>query len=215
MRITSKIGVIIASCAFLVAITAPVLAVSENGNRVNAQNRPSVTPSKVQAAVEQKEAAKQKLEAGKLERCKQRETKINNIILRIADRGQKQLELFTTISTKVQNFATDKSRQPENYDDLVAAVDAKKLEAEKTLTTIKESTVTFSCDSTDPKGAVAGFKESLKAEIAALKAYKTAVKNLIVGVKSANKSASPSVTPSIAPTTSPSPTTNNTTEGVQ
>ncbi len=36
----------------------------------------------------------------------------------------------------------------------------------------------------NPKGVISSFKESLKAEITALKEYKTAIKNLIVGVKS-------------------------------
>ena len=49
---------------------------------------------------------------------------------------------------------------------------------------VKADSVTFKCDGTDPKGAVSSFKDALKSEIAALQAYRTSVKNLIVGVKS-------------------------------
>ena len=71
-----------------------------------------------------------------------------------------------------------------NYEELVATADDKKTVAQAAVDKVKATSVTFKCDGTDPKGAAQSFKDSLKAEIAALKEYKTAVKNLIVGVKS-------------------------------
>ncbi|MNH45908.1 hypothetical protein D3C85_1401250 [compost metagenome] len=45
--------------------------------------------------------------------------------------------------------------------------------------------VEFKCDGEDPKGAAMGFKGHHGHVVAALKEYKTSIKNLIVGVKSA------------------------------
>lgn len=125
-----------------------------------------------------------KLADAKLKACQNREAAINNIMTRIGDRGQKQLDLFTTIATRAGTFYTDKGKTLSNYNVLVADVTAKKVAAQTAVDTVKADSVTFKCDGTDPKGAVASFKDSLKSEITVLKDYKTAVKNLIVGVKS-------------------------------
>lgn len=130
------------------------------------------------------EAASTKLADTKLRACQNREKAINNIMARIADRGQKQLNLFTTIATRTETFYTNKGKVLSNYDVLVADVNAKKTAAQTTVDAIKSDSVSFKCDGTDPKGVAAGFKTDLKAEITALKNYKTSVKNLIVGVKS-------------------------------
>ncbi len=136
------------------------------------------------AATEKREAAQARLADKKLAACQKREAKINNIMAHIASRGEKQLAVFTKIADRTKTFYTNKGKTLSNYDALVAEVDAKKAAAETAIEQIKTTSATFKCDGTDPKGAAASFKESLKTEIAALKAYKTAVKNLIVGVKS-------------------------------
>lgn len=120
----------------------------------------------------------------KLKVCKKRETKINSIMERIASRGERQIEVFNNIATKTQDFYTNKHLSLSNYDALVADVNAKKEAAQTAVDTVKSSSVTFKCDGTDPKGAAQVFQGKLKDEIAALKTYKTSVKNLIVGVKS-------------------------------
>jgi hypothetical protein len=125
-----------------------------------------------------------RLTAVKLKVCQNRQKAITNIMSRIADRGQKQLDLFSTIATRVETFYTDKGKTLSNYDALVTAVNDKKAAAQTTVDTIKTDSTGFSCDSNDPKGSIATFKTALKSEIQALKDYKTAVKNLIVGVKS-------------------------------
>ena len=137
-----------------------------------------------QTAADNREAAQTKLADAKLKACQNREKAINNILARIASRGQKQLDLFSTIATRVETFYTDKGKVLSNYDALVADVNAKAAAAQTAVDAVKAASVTFKCDGTDPKGTAQSFKDSLKAEIAALKDYKSAVKNLIVGVKS-------------------------------
>lgn len=125
-----------------------------------------------------------KLEAAKLKVCKSRESKIKDKMAKIVTRGQKQIDLFSSIATKTEKFYAEKGNALSNYDALVSDVNAKKTSAQAALDNLKSLSVSFKCDGTDPKGAASSFKEALKTEIAALKAYKTSVKNLIVGVKS-------------------------------
>lgn len=125
-----------------------------------------------------------KLADAKLKSCENRQKSVTNIVARISDRGQKQLTLFGTIATRVETFYTDKGKTLSNYDALVADVNAKAVAAQAAVTTTSSDGSGFSCDGTDPKGFVSTFKDSLKTEISALQAYRTSVKNLIVGVKS-------------------------------
>lgn len=135
-------------------------------------------------AEEAQTAAQTRLADAKLKACQNREKAINNIMARLADRGQRHLDLFTKIAERTEAFYITKGKTLSNYDALVADVTAKKAAAQTAVNAVKASSVTFKCDGTDPKGAAASFKDSLKNQIAALKDYKTAVKNLIVGVKS-------------------------------
>ncbi len=130
-------------------------------------------------------AAKARLSDAKLKRCEARQKAITNIMARISDRGQKQLDLFTTIAGRVETFYAEKGNTVENYDSLVAEVSAKKEAAQTAVSAIQTAETDFACDGENPHGVVNGFKSSLKQEITALKEYRTAVKNLIVGVKSA------------------------------
>lgn len=125
-----------------------------------------------------------KLSAARLRACQNRQQAITNIMSRIADRGQKQLDLFTTIATRTENFYTSKGKTLSNYDTLVADVNAQQAAAQSEVTAIRSASTSFSCDAGNPQGMVQSFKTALKGEISALQAYRTSVKNLIVGVKS-------------------------------
>jgi hypothetical protein len=124
-----------------------------------------------------------RLEQNKLRVCELRKTKISAIMTRSITRAEKQLALFTTISERVKTFYAEKGHTLSNYNDLVAAVDAAKTKAQADLDTLKNTTP-FDCNSEDPKGQVEEFKLGIKTINQDLKDYRTAVKNLIVGVKS-------------------------------
>ncbi len=170
MQKLSKIPVIVASLlASFSLVSVPALVYAQDANSGGSAN----------AAEHSGRLADTKLKV-----CQRREKQIDNIMARIADRGQRQVNLFSSIATKVEDFATKNNKKPSNYDALVAAVNAAQANAQQTVDTVKNTSVTFKCDGSDPQGAAASFKTALKNEIAALKEYKTAVKNLIVGVKS-------------------------------
>lgn len=180
-----KHSILAVFAVFVLALAAP-LAVNAQTTRAqeaqqNAEQRQETAQTNV---ADRKEAAQARLTDGKLKACENRQKAITNIMTRLADRGQKQLDLFSSIADKTEKFYTDKGKTLSNYDTLLADVDAKKAAAVTAVDTIKSASITFDCSGEDPKGLVKSFKESLKIEIEALKAYKTSVKNLIVGVKS-------------------------------
>lgn len=186
-----KHGLLAGVSVFAIALVSPIAvhavpARAEEARTTAQENASEAGDDTVRTlGAEKKEEAKTRLANAKLKACQNREKAVQNIMVRIADRGQKQLDLFTTISERTQKFYTDKGRTASNYDTLVADVNAKKTAAQATVDEIKAKSVTFKCDGEDPKGVASSFKDSLKSEIEALKAYKTSVKNLIVGVKSA------------------------------
>jgi len=168
-------SILAAGVVVSVATAMPVFAIANSHANVHAQSNPSTSASSQAGA---------HLAAAKLRSCQNRQTAINNILARIANRGQKQLDLFSTIATRVENFYVAKGNSLSNYDALVANVDTQKTVAQAEVDTIKSASVTFKCDGTDPKGAAQLFLTDLKSEISALQAYRTSVKNLIVGVAS-------------------------------
>lgn len=197
MRLIKRVSIIGISAFALVAIATPALAVTTPNT--HAQTPTQATEHQTTAtdkAAQYKQAAEQKvtdakanaqtrLTDAKLKACQNRQTAITNIMSRLSDRGQKQLDLFSSIADKTEAFYVEKGNTIATYDALVADLTTKKATAESTVTTVTSKSTTFNCDGTDPKGMVSSFKDSLKAEINALNEYKVAVKNLIVGVKSA------------------------------
>lgn len=176
------------ACAFVFSATvvAPVVKISAESMRgQDAREKSQVRQETAQAnAEERKESSQTKLEDAKLKSCENREKAITNIMSRIADRGQKQLDLFTTIAERTQTFYAEKDKDLANYDELAEDVETKKAAAQEAVDALNSNGVIFDCSTENPKGAASAFKESLKSQIEALKAYKTSVKNLIVGVKS-------------------------------
>ena len=125
------------------------------------------------------------LAAAQLKACQNRQNAINNIMTRIDERAKNQITLFNTIATRVENFYTTQGKTLNNYAQLVTAVNNAKDQADTDFATM-QSTGTFSCTLNNPKGIVTAFQGYLKTEISDLQNYRLAVKNLIVGVASAN-----------------------------
>ncbi len=122
--------------------------------------------------------------------CKKREATIKRIMTNMQKQGEKQLEVFDKIADRTKQFYQNKKRVIDNYDDLTTAVDDKRQSAALAVAAGSEAIMTFSCDADDPITLKDMFKEQLNDQIAALKDYKTAIKDLIVGVKSAQGQAS-------------------------
>lgn len=129
-------------------------------------------------------AVKDRLEGKRLKACEAREAAIRRIMKRAGERGDNHIALFTKITERVQTFYQNKGKTLATYDQLVADVAAKKAAAMTAVDTVKAAEVQFDCTGDNPKALVTAFRSEIKAQVAAMKAYRMSVKNLIVGVKS-------------------------------
>jgi uncharacterized coiled-coil DUF342 family protein len=138
----------------------------------------------VKNAREKVQTVKDRLAGRRLKACQAHQAAIQTILTRAGKRGDNHIALFSKITDRVETFYQTKGKTLATYDQLVSAVAAKKTAAQAAVDTVKAADTTFDCGSDNPKAQVAAFRAEVKAEIAALKEYRTAVKNLIVGVKS-------------------------------
>jgi hypothetical protein len=130
------------------------------------------------------EERKQRLEGEKLRRCQLRDKKITSIMQRGVSRAENHAKVFDKIADRVKAFYENKGKTVANYDELVAAVDGAKATFETDLNTLK-GLDGFSCDSDDPKADAEAYKAAHDVVRQDLRQYRTAVKDLIVGVRSA------------------------------
>jgi len=136
-------------------------------------------------AKERANSIKDRLDGRRLKSCENHQAAIQKIVKRAATRGENHIKLFSTITDRVETFYKNKGKVLATYDQLVADVIAKKAAAQAAVAVVKTAASSdFTCSSDNPKAQVVMFRAEIKAEIAALKEYKTVVKNLIVGVKS-------------------------------
>jgi hypothetical protein len=197
---------LLASAISLVAFAGtPVFATGPHANaHAEAAAKPDTTNDKPDTSGKPADVGSKgstHLAEAQLKACQNRETAINNIMARIVDRGTKQIGVFDTIATRTETFYVAKGKTLANYSTLVATVNAAHSKAEADLSAMK-TTDSIDCASADPKGSVLSFKTNLKLEISDLNMYKTAVKNLIVAVKSVQEKISSTATESSSSTTS-------------
>ncbi|HTH72729.1 MAG TPA: hypothetical protein VL737_05205 [Candidatus Pristimantibacillus sp.] len=184
-----------------VATCVPVVAFAEDGSSGSGSDDTTATNSTTEAENEtethtgslrdrlqelktkREENQQNRLDAVKEKVCENRKQHIASIMDRSITRANKQLDLFSTIATRVEAFYVNKGKTLANYDELVTAVNNAKTKAQGDFDTLKGQT-TFDCNGSDPKGQVEAFKTALQSVNQDLKDYRTAVKNLIVGVKS-------------------------------
>ena len=157
--------------------------------QATAETQQQRTTEAKETRTERREAAETRLESAKLRACQNREKAIQSIMMRIADRSTKQLDVFTKIADRTQVFYESKGNVAEGYGELVADVADKKATAESAISTIESMSGSFSCEIDDPKGVMVEFKTALQTRNTVLKEYKTAIKDLIVAVKSAQSTA--------------------------
>ncbi len=97
-------------------------------------------------------------------------------------------EKFDVIAKRVEDYYTSKvvpsGKTVANYASLVADIQTKKGAVQTALTQAQTNAASFACTSDDPKGQMTQFKDDMRTVKAALKDYRTSIKNLIVAVRS-------------------------------
>jgi microcystin-dependent protein len=115
--------------------------------------------------------------------CDSRSQMAKNTMSRISDRGQKQLDLFTTISDRTQAFYKISNKNLSGYSNLAYQAYAKRSAAVLSINILNSDSAQFSCGN-NPKESISKFQDDVNSEVNAMQAYRSAVKNLVVGVRS-------------------------------
>ena len=129
-----------------------------------------------------------RLEGAKLKSCQAREVAIKNRSEKLTQLASTMMTKFDAIALRVQEYYTTKlvpqGKTVANYDALVADVQTNKLAVQTALTTAQADAASFSCTAESPKEMLTKFNTDMRAVKTALHAYRTSIKNLIVGVRS-------------------------------
>ena len=152
---------------------------------------------------ERKLARTDKLEAAKIRACEARQSAITKRSEQIVKRSTNQLNVFSKIAQRVQEFYQSKlipqGKTVATYDSLVADIASRGAAIAPLLAQAQADAANFSCDKDHPSEQVKAFNEDMRAVIAGLEAYRKSVRNLIVAVRSvvgtansATRSAQPS-----------------------
>lgn len=134
-----------------------------------------------------REARQEKLDAKRLDVCQKRQERINSIVSKSVEQSTKHLATFQKIEERVTQFYIDKSLTVTNFDELVATVDEKEAAAIASIDISAETT--FDCETTDGSNPGSIVRDLVRSQHQALKEYRTAIKDLIVAVKSSQSSA--------------------------
>lgn len=160
-------------------VAVPVAAETDRTQDINSSRQ-----STQEKRDEKKQLVAAKLAENKMKVCEKRLDIIKRIMSKAHERGQKQLDVFTKIADRTNTFYEEKNYSVANYEDLVAAVDEKRQSAELSIAMSSETIDQFVCDSEDPLAIKDLFKAQIKDQNTALKEYRTAIKDLIVAIKS-------------------------------
>lgn len=132
---------------------------------------------------------KEKLDEKKQKVCENRSAKIQKRSEQLAKRAENQLNKFTSIAERVDKFYLNKlvpkGVTVSNYAALKADIEARKLEVKTAIEAAKVAASSFDCAGEDPKGQLESYQDEMKDAIAALKDFRTSIKNFIVAVRTA------------------------------
>ncbi len=151
-----------------------------------------------------KQARKDFLSETKVQACQAKQANIQKRSDSIVKRTQNQINVFTQIAQRVEQYYNEKlvpvGKIVPNYAILVADVASKEAAIAPLVAKSSSDSASFSCDKDRPADQLKTFDMDMKAVIAALETYRKSVRNLIVGVKSITGQEN-SATGSAVPTT--------------
>jgi peptidoglycan hydrolase CwlO-like protein len=132
--------------------------------------------------------AQGKLTEGKLRACQAKEQNIKKRVASLVNLVTNMETKFDSIASRVENYYTSKvvpaGKTVPNYDNFVADIQTKKSAVQTSLTVAQNDANGFSCTASDPKSQLKQFRTDMQAVKAALKNYRTSIRNLIVVVRS-------------------------------
>ncbi len=183
----SLVSVLVIGLSSATVFALPAAATSHGSNSTVAHGQPTTQVS-AQAnshATNAQTNGQTYSSKGKAIACQNRQNAVKTIISRLDTRISNQMSLFTAIAGRVENFYSKSNNKVANYSQLLANISTTSSVLRTEYTTLQTNS-TFSCSFSHPKAIVDSFLGDLKTTLSDLKAYKTAVQNLIVVVAKAN-----------------------------
>ncbi len=117
--------------------------------------------------------------AERQKKCEDHKHGLNTKFSRISTNSQKIQDHIDSVFAKAQAYQQAKNLQPENYDALVAAATSAQTASAASIATLKTLTPTIDCTGTNTASDVAAFKAAAADTRAKLKAYRSAVKDVL------------------------------------
>lgn len=134
-----------------------------------------------------KDRIQERLSENNLKICEKLEAGINSRSGNLVNKVNKHTARFDRISSKVQDFYTEKMVPKgitvENYDALVGDISTKKAVVDEAVAKASSTISDFDCSNDHPKQLLSDFKDQMQSVIKSLKDYRKSVVNLIVAVR--------------------------------
>ena len=154
--------------------------------------RPPAAPgaSGSEAATDTQQTREKALTETRLKVCQKKQNAIQKRSRQLVMTAENMLAKFSRIEERVKTYYSDKAvpagKTVANYDALVSEITAQKETVRANLDKALASSANFSCNSDNPKGQLSQFRTDMQAVKKSLKEYRTAIKNLIVAVRTAS-----------------------------
>ena len=202
VRSTKPITFISLFLAFLFLFTSVVVAVE---SPVKLQTKSMAQNSQNTATSAGKKAH---LDQVKLKVCQKKQAGIQKRSQNLVRRGQLVFSRFDRIVERVKQYYTNrlvpKGVTIENYDQMLANIEANKTTVKNALGKAEAAAKDFDCKSDDPKQQLHNFRVEMTNVIRALKDYKKSVIDFLVAVRTKAKNIkSPTATGSATPSAAP------------
>lgn len=215
-----SVSVLVSTAAILMLAIVPANAISgssgEQSSSDSSSTKPQLTPEQLEAKRKALEAKANELEVRRKEaeakanelsqrqtdkstnqedrakRCESRKQGINTKIAKISANAQRVQDRIDKLFAKAQAYQAAKvPTPPEGYADLVLAATNAQAASAASIVTLKSTTPSVECNKTTVAGDILAFKTAAQDTRTKLKAYRAAVRAVLVSLdipRSANSS---------------------------
>lgn len=142
--------------------------------------------SRGERGLESKSQMEQERQENRIALCNSRKAQITATMHRMAQRGEKAIRTFTTITDRVSGFYARKKLDLPSYSRLIADTENARQTAAAANQRVKIAAAGFACDGLAARELMTAFQSAQHAQIEALKAYRQTIKQLIIEVKTAS-----------------------------
>ncbi len=194
-----KAGIIVCFVFALLAISSPVFAKPPNKppGKPTSTITSTVTPTPTvrPSSVVQSQI---RLTGEKLRVCQAHENVIQTRLQSLSKMANGMLSTFDTIAKRATEYYANTvvpgGNSVSNYDELVSAIQTKRSLVSDDLTVTQNDADNFLCTGIDPRGNLRQFRIDMQEVKKSLKEYRTAIKNLIVAVRTVVSEETPTPT---------------------